>query len=120
MWISKKLSQSAESSKAEKGKITIASSSAPEAGASVNSRSAATYMPYGYNCTLPVGEEVLLLPCAEGSAVLGTRAKASALEAGEIEIVSKGGASIKLANDGAIYLNGRLFMNGSGVIEAEL
>ncbi len=120
MWISRKLSHKTENQKAEKGRITISSPTALEAGASLNSRSLIQYAPYGYSCAAPTGEEVMLIPCSEGQAALGTIMKGEGLEAGEIMIKSRGGASIKLANDGCIYLNGQPFMNSAGVILTEL
>lgn len=120
MWISRRLSDRTEIRTAEKGKITVSSPTSVEAGASLNSRSVALYAPYGYTCAPPTGEEVILVPSAEGQAALGTRVKDEGLNAGEIMIKSAGGASIKLANDGCIYLNGVPFIDGAGVILTEL
>ena len=105
MWLSKMLSKGSHHQQAERGAVTVSDAAAPEASASLGARSAVSCMPYGYCSRAPVGEEVLVLPCADGNAVLGTAAKSTALASGEVQITSKGGACILLKNDGSVVIN---------------
>lgn len=105
MWLSKMFSSSREDEKAEYGNVTMSVSDKVETASSVNIRETSTYSPYGYSAKLPVGERVMLVPSADGQAIVGTRNKEAKLEAGEIEICSKGGAKIVLKNDGSVVIN---------------
>ncbi|WP_177916823.1 hypothetical protein [uncultured Eubacterium sp.] len=117
MWMSKNLARQkyTENDKAEKGCVTM-SSNELEAGATVINRGVENYVPYGYQCSMPVGEEVMLIPSDNGQAVIGTLSKPSnRLSPGEIKISSRGGACIILRNDGSIELNS-LVIDRNGVI----
>ena len=100
--------------KAEAGCVTI-SGRTIEADSSVSVREVKSYSPYGYSAVVPVGEEVMLVPSAEGQAIIGSRLKASELASGEIRISSKGGAEIILKNDGSVVINS-LVISKEGVI----
>lgn len=115
MWLSKKIKSSGDDSRAERGSITLTGNSL-EAESSVNVRSIFTYSPYGYSYVPPLGDEVMLLPCADGRAMIGSRLKPARLKSGEIQISSMGGAKIILRNDGAVEING-LVINKEGAIE---
>lgn len=117
MWMSKNMvrSKQSENEKAEKGCVTM-SSNQLETGSTVISRGIESYAPYGYKCSMPVGEDVMIIPSDNGQAVIGTLSKPSKrLAVGEIKISSKGGATIILRNDGSIELNS-LVIDRNGVI----
>ena len=111
------LSKGKEADRAETGYVTMGRGDLIEAGATVNSRSIKSYLPYGYSSLVPKGEEVILVPSTDGNVALGTRAKSEELESGEIKISSKGGASIVLKNDGRVIINGSYIINSQGVAE---
>lgn len=115
MWLSKKIKSSSNDDRVESGSITLSGSNI-EAESSVNVRSVSGYSPYGYSYVPPVGEEAVLIPSADGRAMLGTRLNAIGLEEGEIKISSKGGATIVLKNDGTVVINS-LIISKEGKIE---
>lgn len=78
-------------------------------------RNADVYTPYGYQCAVPAGEEVLLIPSSGGYAAAGTKMPASSLAAGEIIISSSGNAYILFKKNGSVIING-LEINGNGEI----
>ena len=117
MWISKRLSERRSPAVSESGQITMTSNNRYEAASTVNARNIVAYQPYGYQACLPTGEETLLIPSADGLSAIGVKAKETALEAGEIMISSKGGASILLKNDGSVVINHTLVINREGEIE---
>ena len=102
--------------RAERGNVTISGSAEVEARSSTNAKSLDTYTPYGYTCSAPVGEEIIVMPSSDGEVALGTRCKAESLQSGEIMITSLGGAKILLKNDGSVVINS-LVINKNGVIE---
>lgn len=117
MWMSKNMvrSKQSENEKAEKGCVTM-SSNQLETGSTVISRGIESYAPYGYQCSMPVGEDVMIIPSDNGQAVIGALSNPSKhLAVGEIKISSKGGATIILRNDGSIELNS-LVIDRNGVI----
>lgn len=114
MWLSKK--QNAQAADyAEEGTLTISSSALTEAMATMQSRNAASFSPYGYSYSAPVGESVLLLNTSGGTCCAGIKMAEKSIEQGEIEIESLGGAKIRLYNDGRISLNG-LIISADGRI----
>lgn len=114
MWISKMLKPRTDEEMAESGSVTI-SGNRLETDSSVTTRQVTAYSPYGYCAIPPVGERVMLVPSADGQAIIGTRLKASTLASGEVKITSKGGASIVLKNDGSVVINS-LVINKKGEI----
>ena len=117
MWISKKLAASRSEKEAEKGVVATNSNGVIDAGSSGNSRGVICYAPYGYSAQLPVGEEIFLIPCADGEAALGVKSDGGGLSAGEVNISSKGGASLLLRNDGCVVINGSFIINKEGETE---
>lgn len=105
MWLSKAIKNSKVEDKIECGSVTLSGKETLETASSVNIRSIGAYSPYGYSSLPPVGEEVMLVPSAEGQAIVGTRLNISNIETGEIQISSKGGATIILKNDGSVVIN---------------
>ncbi len=116
MWISRMLAKNHESEKAQSGYISMSNGGELEAGSTVNARGIKAYSPYGYSAAVPVGEEVILVPSAEGQAILGTREGGASLPQGEVEISSKGGAKILLKNDGTVIINGHYVINKEGEV----
>lgn len=115
MWMSKMLAKNENVRTAEKGSVTL-SSDILEASGTVKTRDIESYAPYGYQSAPPVGEEVMLLPSSDGQVSLGSKVSCSQLEAGEIRLCSKGGASIVLKNDGSVVINS-LVIDKNGVIK---
>ena len=68
--------------------------------------------PYGVVSIPPAGERAVVLPLDDGEVGLGVLKKAVGLEAGELMLYSKGGASLVLKNDGRVLINGRELING--------
>lgn len=115
MWISKRLRSAMQEPKAERGSVTLSDQNEIEAGGTISTRNMDAYLPYGYNSTPPVGEEVMLLPSTDGQVLIGTK-NYTKCESGEIVILSQGGARIELKNDGTIVLNS-LVIDRNGVIQ---
>lgn len=117
MWISRRMASKTSDEKIEKGRVITNNAGQLEAGATLLSKSIGEYAPYGYQASVPTGEEVMILHCAEGQAVLGTKTQTpEQLENGEIRISSKGGANILLKNDGSVIINS-LVIDKNGVIK---
>lgn len=105
MWLSKMMTSNDVEEKAENGSVTLSSNNTIETNSSIRVREITSYSPYGYASVPPVGEEVMLIPSADGQAIVGTKIKATKLQSGEILITSSGGASIALKNDGSVVIN---------------
>ena len=116
MWLSRKLNKSGSVPSAEKGEVTLSSPENWEVFATQKVRNIICYSPYGFCSLSPAGEEVLLLPASGTTAALGTKSNPNGLEAGEVKVFSKGGASIELKNDGTIVLNGTVKIDRRGHI----
>lgn len=114
MWISKNIAGMGYESLAERGSVTL-SSNEFEAGSTCTQRSIDTFAPYGYQSKAPVGQQVMILPSSDGQAVIGSLCSYKDLDSGEIRIISKGGATILLKNDGTIQLNS-LTISKEGVV----
>lgn len=115
MWLSRNF-KNREQNTAETGVITLNKDDVTEANSSMSSRSAQCFSPYGYSARIPVGDEVLIVNGSSGSAVAGVKMDVGALEQGEVEIRSLGGATILLKNDGSVVINS-LVINRDGNIE---
>ena len=119
MWLSKRIAKGENDFSAESGKITLSNGSETEADASAVTRGLDIYAPYGYAASLPVGEEILMVPSSGRGAVLGVKSNASGLQPGEIKIASKGGANIVLKNDGSVVINGTFKISKEGTVISE-
>ena len=119
MWLSKRQNVQTNSL-AEEGKLTVNSASLTETTATMQSRNAADYAPYGYSACVPVGESVLLLNGSGGICRAGVRMAEKQLAQGEIEIESLGGAKIRLMNDGSISLNGLIISADGRITNGEV
>lgn len=105
MWLSRKIAGAPRQSRAETGVVTI-DGDQMEVAATGSSRAVAVYGPYGYYCTVPSGEDVLLVPAQAGQVAAGVKTVSDWLPPGEIMLQSAGGASIILKNDGHVVING--------------
>lgn len=115
MWLNEKMIDKGTSSEIESAAVTIGGNEI-ETLSSRQQRGAQVYTPYGYNASVPSGQDVLLISGAECGFVAGVKSEGKSLQSGEIEITSAGGASIKLCNDGKVVING-LIINNKGEIE---
>lgn len=86
-------------SNSQSGNLTVESSG--------EHKGLATCLPYGVISSPPPGERAVVLPLDDGEVSLGVLAKSAGLEAGEVMLCSKGGASIVLKNNGKVLINGR-------------
>lgn len=104
MWISKRVYNSAPPA-AEIGTVTASRGLGTDASATSQSKNVSIYAPYGYAFCAPKGESLLLVSSPLGAVGSGTKMKSTALEAGEVEISSLGGARIVLKNNGDVVIN---------------
>ncbi len=104
MWLSRRFKGN-EQSAAETGVVTLSTGDMTESSSSMPSRHSECFAPYGYSSVIPVGEKVLIVNGASGAAVAGAKMDAGALDQGEVEIKSLGGARILLKNDGSVVIN---------------
>lgn len=117
MWISKMIASKSANERAEKGRVITNDDGHMEAGSSLFSKDISEYAPYGYQVSVPTGEEVIILNSTDGQVALGTKSAAdNVLHNGEIKISSKGGANIVLKNDGSVVINS-LVIDKNGVIK---
>ncbi|MGN1329014.1 MAG: hypothetical protein ACI4V4_04865 [Eubacterium sp.] len=116
MWISKQLSEKAESSAIENGRVTLNDKGEVEAVSTGVQRSVKVYSPYGYAFSLPSGSEILMARSAGEQISFATQMNAESINEGEIKITCASGGYIYLKNDGSVIING-LKINRKGVIE---
>lgn len=116
MWISKQLTEKADSPIIENGRVTLNDKGELEAVSTGAERSVRVYAPYGYSFSLPAGSELLMTRSSGEQVSFGTEMKSDSLSEGEIKITSASGGYIYLKNDGSIVING-LTINKKGVIE---
>lgn len=117
MWLSEKAAAKGRGANAaEVGTATGGMSVFTEA----EKRNLPVCAPGGYAWRPKFGEDVLVMKCADGlSRVLSSVSEPQeGLEGGEVLIYS-GAASICLKNDGRIFLNGDVFINGAPLPEIE-
>ena len=114
MWLSQKLTQKAE--ERETAQFAVATIGGAEIGVSAGGerRNVPLFSPGGYTWRPRAGETVLVIKAGEKVCVAGTESKADKdRAAGEVEIASVGGASIRLKNDGTVEISGTLTVNGA-------
>lgn len=117
MWISRMIASKLIDEKAEKGRVITNNDGQMEAGSTLFSKNISEYAPYGYQVSVPTGEEVIIVNSTDGQIALGTKnIPSNQLENGEIKISSKGGANIILKNDGSVVINS-LVIDKNGVIK---
>ncbi len=78
-------------------------------------RNLEVYTSGGYSWRPNVGDEVLVIKTENGSCVAGARQQGDQLEAGEMKMVSGGGATIYLTASGEIALTGDVTVTGEAL-----
>ncbi len=66
-------------------------------------------VPFGIASVPPEGESSVVASVGNGDVCLGVLAKDKELKPGEIMLFSQGGATLKLSNDGHVYINGVMY-----------
>lgn len=107
MWLSEKMAAKAAVEKEAESGVVSVSGAEPAVVVDGEKRQLTVVSPGGYQWQPGVEQEVLVL----GEKILGMPQAAFSLEPGEVRISSRG-ASILLKNDGSIYLEGNVFVNG--------
>lgn len=105
MWMSRHLNQTRRFPLPEEARVTL-EGAAREVTGSLQTRNFMQYTPYGYQCALPEGSQVLMVPAPSGSAAVGVASEDAGLRVGEIRIVSPSGAFLFLRQDGSAVING--------------
>lgn len=110
MWIADYITQSSLKPRAaEQGEIKGSLDGLVEVSASSSFSKIPVVSPYGVAFVPPAGEKAVVINSNGSPACLGTINQANGLLPGELLLFSKGGASIRLCNDGKVYINGREF-----------
>lgn len=91
------------------GNVTSSDMGNVAVNASLEHRDVPLVAPYGIVYNPPKGEQSVVLPLSSGCACVGVIAPNKELEAGELMLYSKGGASIVLKNDGTVLINGKVY-----------
>lgn len=115
MWISRKIGKIKEPQGAVTGTVK-GSTNVRLSTASVDGSGACSMVCVPGIISIPAsGDRVIVLQTADGSVCLGVRVPHydGTIEPGELLLQSSGGASIKLANNGKVYINGQEVTNGS-------
>lgn len=109
MWITSLMSSnSADNPKASKGSVLGAGAGEVEVDTSLLLKDIAVVAPYGVICMPVAGEESVVIPTTSGNVALGVVSpKVKDLQPGELMLKSAGGATIRLSNDGYVYINGK-------------
>ena len=116
MWISKKLAGSRQNAAVQTAGVTASQAGFFEANGEAGMRLSEFFLPYGLRTLAPKGEEVLVLSDGAKRLICSCRTDCSAVESGEVELYSAGGAYIRLQNDGSVIING-LKISAQGEIE---
>lgn len=116
MWISKNMLSGARVVNASAGAVSTGADKRVMAYASGGKGQFATIAPAGIISVPTKNDEAVVVETVSGPMCLGVRTRDHNFEVqpGEIMLASLGGAYLKLANDGKIYINGSELINGSG------
>ncbi len=109
MWLTSFMAKNIkENPAATAGSVVNPQGSRVEVEASCRHRDVPVVSPYGVVCVPPYGEQAVMVHTMWGDACVGVvQADDSSLDAGEIMLRSKGGATLVLKNDGKVYVNGK-------------
>ena len=108
MWLMKYITNNSISSpNAVKGNVANTQNNNLAVISSGEHKSLKSCLPYGVVSMPPVGERAVVLPLDDGEVSLGVISQSQNLEAGEVMLFSKGGASIVLKNSGKVLINGK-------------
>lgn len=107
MWILDRIVKNKNTTDAKSGEITnVDGKNISAAGTEEYSR-LPIIAPYGITGFPPKGEKTVVLSYDFGKVCLGVLSYPSGLEEGEILLRSRGGAEIKLCNNGQVLINGK-------------
>ncbi len=107
MWILDYLTRNTDDySRQEHGSVKGSSDGTVEINASSNFSKTPIVAPYGIAYVPPEGEKSVVVSSSGAEVCMGTIAQNMELAPGEIMLFSKGGATLKLGNDGYVYING--------------
>ena len=110
MWITSYITKRRKNDTATSGSVMNSDFSGVEVSASRRYREVPVSAPYGVVSIPPVGEEAIIVHTPSAEVCMGVITTPSdALEAGELMLCSKGGASIILKNDGSVFINGKKY-----------
>lgn len=110
MWITSYITKRHKAEAATSGSVINSDVSGVEVSASRRYREVPICAPYGVVYVPPVGEEAVMVHTPSADVCMGVIASApESLEAGELMLCSKGGASIILKNNGSVLINGKEF-----------
>ena len=113
MWLMHYITNNSLSApQAVKGELSRNVGGITAVSASDEHKDLAFYFPYGVVSMPPAGEHAVVLPLNDGEVGLGVLPHGVSVQAGEVMLYSKGGASLVLKNDGRVLINGREVGNG--------
>ncbi len=114
MWISRNLKPSDSSGMAEAGGVNTSADRRISAYASAGCGQYAVVAPSGIISCPIQSDDAVIIHTETGDMCLGVRTRMHNydIEPGELVLYSMGGANIRLANDGKIYLNGSEYNDG--------
>lgn len=107
MWIIDRIVGAKTPSEARGGEITDAESNSISAAGTEEYSSLPLIAPFGIISCPPKGEKTVVLPYDFGKVCLGVLSYPQELSEGEILLRSRGGAEIRLCNNGKVLINGR-------------
>lgn len=110
MWILDYITRNSKvGNKIEQGSVKGSTDGKLEISASSKFSKTPVSSPYGIAYVPPAGEKSVVVSSSDGEVCMGTIMYDKRLAPGEIMLFSKGGASIKLSNDGHVYINGEVY-----------
>lgn len=108
MWLMSYITKnSITSPNAVKGSVDGIKSDGLSVASSSEHKQLGSCLPYGVISVPPVGERAVVLPLDDGEINLGVLAHNNSIAPGEVMLMSKGGASVVLKNDGRVLINGK-------------
>lgn len=107
MWILERIVGNKNSTEAKSGEITNTDGNNISAVGTEEYSRLPMISPYGIISFPPKGEKTVVLSYDFGKVCLGALSYPTGLEEGEILLRSRGGAEIKLCNNGKVLINGR-------------
>lgn len=107
MWIIDRIVGTKMPSEARRGEITNTDGESISVAGTEEYSSLPLITPFGIMSCPPRGEKTVVLPYDFGKVCLGVLSYPQELSEGEILLRSRGGAEIKLCNDGKVLINGR-------------
>lgn len=110
MWLMNYITKNSISKpNAVKGSFSRGGSEGTAVVSSGEHKEVAQCLPYGVVSVPPNGENAVVLPLDDGEVMLGVIGQTTDLQPGELALVSKGGASVVLKNNGNVLINGKVF-----------